>query len=129
MRDRGFGYSSWPRRGSHPCSSHARGLGGRIAGDRYIHGQLALLVKESSEAPRIEVSRRAQENRSTELSVTPNKGARLVGLAGLLLALPICIFGVTRFDSGAMQAAAFLLGLVLAGVAPLIGAYLFGHKD
>ncbi len=63
------------------------------------------------------------------MSVIPNTGARLVGLAGLLLALPICIFGITRLDSGATQAAAFLLGLVLVGVAHLIGAHLFRHKD
>ncbi len=62
------------------------------------------------------------------MSATRTKGERLATLAGLLVALPICVFGVTRADSGAVQAAAFLVALVLLGVVHLFGAYLFGQN-
>ncbi len=62
------------------------------------------------------------------MRATRTKGERLATLAGLLIALPICVFGVTRPDSGAVQAAAVLVALVLFSVVHLFGVYLFGRN-
>ena len=63
------------------------------------------------------------------MRATRTKGERLATLAGLLVALPMCVFGVTRPDSGAVQAAAFLVALVLIGVVHLFGVYMFGRNN
>ncbi len=64
------------------------------------------------------------------MRATRTKGERLATLAGLLAALPICVFGVTRTDSGAVQAAALRVALVLVGVVHLSGVFgVFGRID
>lgn len=60
---------------------------------------------------------------------TRSKGERLTSLGGVLLAASISVFAITRADSGAVQAAALLVALVLVGVIHLIGAYLFRRQE
>jgi hypothetical protein len=62
------------------------------------------------------------------MSATPSKGEVLARTGGLLLAIPIMVLGITRFESGVSQAVAVVMGAAVVVVSHVIARYLFRER-